>query len=104
MYPEGFLTLKLSSIHLSASIRQPRSYHFLDCTHVSILATKPFSDSEQLSVLTYIELSATTAGIDPKFDVYFLAVANASSFFGRVLSGFLSDRLGKSTELTDRFR
>lgn len=46
------------------------------------------------TLLTYIELSATTAGIDPSFDVYFLAIANASSFIGRVLSGFLSDRLG----------
>jgi hypothetical protein len=50
-----------------------------------------------VSVLTYIDLSATSAGIDPSFDVYFLAIANASSFIGRISSGYLADRVGKSS-------
>jgi MFS transporter, MCT family, solute carrier family 16 (monocarboxylic acid transporters), member 10 len=46
-------------------------------------------------VLTYIDLSASSAGLDPKFDVYFLAIANASSLIGRSGGGFISDRFGK---------
>ncbi|KAJ6553884.1 MFS general substrate transporter [Mycena sp. CBHHK59/15] len=46
------------------------------------------------TLLTYIDVSATNAGISPSFDVYLLALANASSGVGRVMTGLLADRIG----------
>ena len=46
------------------------------------------------TVLTYIDLSATTVGISPEFSFYLLSITNAASGFGRVASGMLSDKLG----------
>ncbi|KAF7349864.1 MFS general substrate transporter [Mycena venus] len=45
-------------------------------------------------LLTYIDVSATNAGIAPSFDVYLLAIANASSGAGRIMTGLLADRIG----------
>ncbi|KAF8182231.1 MFS general substrate transporter [Mycena galopus ATCC 62051] len=45
-------------------------------------------------LLTYIDVSATNAGIAPSFDVYLLAIANASSGVGRIMTGLLADRIG----------
>ncbi|KAJ7437974.1 major facilitator superfamily domain-containing protein [Mycena galericulata] len=44
--------------------------------------------------LTYLDVSATNAGIDPSFDVYLLSFANASSGAGRIVTGLLADRIG----------
>ncbi|KAJ6490505.1 MFS general substrate transporter [Mycena vulgaris] len=46
------------------------------------------------TVLTYIDVSATNSGISPSFDVYLLAIANASSGGGRIMTGLLADRIG----------
>ncbi|KAJ7739567.1 MFS general substrate transporter [Mycena metata] len=46
------------------------------------------------TLLTYIDVSATNAGIDPSFDVYLLAFANGSSGVGRIMTGLLADRIG----------
>ncbi|KAF8194806.1 MFS general substrate transporter [Mycena galopus ATCC 62051] len=46
------------------------------------------------TLLTYIDVSATNAGIAPSFDVYLLAIANASSGVGRIVTGLLADRIG----------
>ncbi|KAJ7087584.1 MFS general substrate transporter [Mycena belliarum] len=46
------------------------------------------------TLLTYIDVSATNAGIAPSFDVYLLAIANASSGGGRIMTGVLADRIG----------
>ncbi|KAJ7074568.1 MFS general substrate transporter [Mycena amicta] len=46
------------------------------------------------TLLTYIDVSATKAGISPSFDVYFVSLANASSGVGRILTGILADRIG----------
>ncbi|KAF7293250.1 MFS general substrate transporter [Mycena chlorophos] len=48
-------------------------------------------------VLTYIDVSATKAGIAPSFDVYLVSVANASSGVGRIFTGVLADRIGCMT-------
>lgn len=44
-------------------------------------------------------MSATNAGIAPSFDVYLLAIANASSGVGRIMTGLLADRIGKLSYL-----
>jgi len=46
------------------------------------------------TLLTYIDVSAANAGIDPSFDVYLLAFANAASGVGRIMTGILADRIG----------
>ncbi|KIM36456.1 hypothetical protein M413DRAFT_78221 [Hebeloma cylindrosporum] len=46
------------------------------------------------TLLTYVGVSATSIGISSEFSFYFVAIANASSFFGRYTAGNLCDRLG----------
>ena len=46
------------------------------------------------TVLTYIDVSAALNGVDSDFSFYLLSIANAASLFGRLLSGFLADRIG----------
>ncbi|KAJ7080079.1 major facilitator superfamily domain-containing protein [Mycena crocata] len=45
-------------------------------------------------LLTYIDVSATDAGMAPSFAVYLLAIANGSSGVGRIMTGLLADRVG----------
>ena len=47
-----------------------------------------------LTVLTYVDLSATSIGISSGFSFYLVAIANGSSGFGRIVSGLLGDKLG----------
>lgn len=47
-----------------------------------------------VTVLTYIDVSATFVGVDPNFSFYLISIANAGSGFGRLLCGSLSDRFG----------
>jgi hypothetical protein len=47
-----------------------------------------------LLVLTYIDVSATAVGMSANFSFYLIAIANASSGFGRIISGVVSDRVG----------
>jgi MCP family monocarboxylic acid transporter-like MFS transporter 10 len=55
------------------------------------------TDVSLLKVLTYIDLSATTIGISPKFSFYLLSIANAGSGLGRIASGILGDKFGAIT-------
>lgn len=83
---------RLPPIHVSGGLFNFKAFKYPPFTIYT--ASSFVSFLGLYTVLTYIDLSATSAGIDPSFDVYFLAIANASSFIGRVLSGYLSDRLG----------
>ncbi|TFK19145.1 MFS general substrate transporter [Coprinopsis marcescibilis] len=46
------------------------------------------------TVLTYIDVGATRAGISPEFSFYLVSIANASAAPARVLTGVLADRFG----------
>ncbi|KAJ7490571.1 major facilitator superfamily domain-containing protein [Mycena latifolia] len=46
------------------------------------------------AVLTYIDISATSVGVAPEFSFYLIAIANAASFFGRLVSGAAVDKFG----------
>ncbi|KAF8584118.1 MFS general substrate transporter [Ramaria rubella] len=46
------------------------------------------------TVLTYIDSSAAFYGVSPNLSFYLVAIANASSSMGRVMSGIVSDRIG----------
>ncbi|KAI0371653.1 MFS general substrate transporter [Pilatotrama ljubarskyi] len=52
------------------------------------------------TVLTYIDVSAASKGIDPNFSFYLLAIANACSAVGRLSGGLLADRIGPLTIMT----
>lgn len=54
-----------------------------------------------IQVLTYIDVSAVSKGIDPNFSFYLLAIANACSAIGRILGGLLADRIGMLPSLND---
>ena len=45
-------------------------------------------------VLTYVGTTARTIGISSDFAFYLVAIANASSMFGRFCAGILSDQIG----------
>ncbi|KIM86443.1 hypothetical protein PILCRDRAFT_816404 [Piloderma croceum F 1598] len=46
------------------------------------------------TALTYIDVSATSMGIDPDFAFYLVSIANASSGVGRLFAGVMADRFG----------
>ncbi|GLB34269.1 putative monocarboxylate [Lyophyllum shimeji] len=46
------------------------------------------------TILTYVSVSALELGISPSLSFYLLAVANGSSFFGRLSAGLLADLYG----------
>ncbi|KZP29024.1 MFS general substrate transporter [Athelia psychrophila] len=46
------------------------------------------------TVLTYIDVSAVSVGVEPDFSFYLISIANAASGFGRIGAGFAADRFG----------
>ncbi|KAG1734341.1 MFS general substrate transporter [Suillus lakei] len=46
--------------------------------------------------LTYISVSAEAVGVSKNFAFYIIAIANAASTFGRVSSGLMADKIGRS--------
>ncbi|KAA1467658.1 MFS general substrate transporter [Dentipellis sp. KUC8613] len=52
------------------------------------------------TVLTYIDASASTQGIDENFAFYLVSIANAASGFGRLGFGFCADRIGAMNVMT----
>ena len=64
----------------------------MDVFHKRVLTSLVFL------VLTYIDVSATFVGIEPNFSFYLISIANASSGFGRVAAGLMSDRIGSSSD------
>ncbi|KDQ09190.1 hypothetical protein BOTBODRAFT_37275 [Botryobasidium botryosum FD-172 SS1] len=46
------------------------------------------------TTLTYVDVAGVAIGLDPKFTFYLVPIANAGSFFGRLIAGVLSDRFG----------
>ncbi|KAJ7072762.1 major facilitator superfamily domain-containing protein [Mycena amicta] len=46
------------------------------------------------TVLTYIDVSATSVGVPSDFSFYLVSIANAASLLGRISSGVATDRFG----------
>ncbi|KAF9070894.1 major facilitator superfamily domain-containing protein [Rhodocollybia butyracea] len=46
------------------------------------------------TVLTYIEISANSVGIDDNFSFYLVSITNAASGFGRITAGITADKFG----------
>jgi len=47
-------------------------------------------------VPTFLDISALDAGLSPNFAFYFLAIVNAGSFFGRIATALMIDKIGRS--------
>lgn len=45
-------------------------------------------------VLTYIDIGAVRDGVSPDYSFYLVAIANASSAVGRLVTGFVVDKTG----------
>ncbi|KAG2351958.1 MFS general substrate transporter [Suillus spraguei] len=52
------------------------------------------------TALTYMSVSAVAIGVSQNFSFYILAIANASSTFGRVLAGLMADKVGALNTMT----
>ena len=68
----------------------------LGCTPVGFLDFISYSKDLNLIliVLTYINISAVSNGVDDAFAFYLVSIANASSLCGRLGGGLLADRIG----------
>jgi MFS family permease len=67
---------------------------FKSATYSIYCASAFFTFLGIYSVLTYVGVSATAIGISSSFSFYFIAIANASSLFGRYAAGSFCDRVG----------
>lgn len=45
--------------------------------------------------INYIQVQALSAGMEPSLAQYLLPILNAGSLFGRLVTGFLGDKIGK---------
>lgn len=52
-------------------------------------------------MLTYVAVSAIEIGVNSDFAFYFIAIANASSLFGRYAAGRVADITGKTPSLSN---
>lgn len=48
----------------------------------------------KITVLVYIEVSASAANISPSVSIYFLVIANGVAALGRIFMGMLADKVG----------
>ena len=55
---------------------------------------QPLNGSYNFQVFTYLTISAVGQGVNADMAFYLLAIANATSTLGRVISGLLADRFG----------
>ncbi|KZS99111.1 MFS general substrate transporter [Sistotremastrum niveocremeum HHB9708] len=83
---------RLSPVKMPGGLFNPKAFKYPPFTLYTLACFVCFLGL--YTVLTYIDVSASLAGIDPAFGVYLLAIANFSSAFGRVLTGILSDKMG----------
>ncbi|KAL1947828.1 hypothetical protein VTO73DRAFT_13552 [Trametes versicolor] len=106
----GFIEIALLAYQFATVERRlPPKKHtgpFVDFSAFKSLAFSLYCVSSFLAflgiytVLTYIDVSAVSKGIDPNFSFYLLAIANACSAIGRILGGLLADRIGPLTVMT----
>ncbi|KAJ8700398.1 hypothetical protein PTI98_003423 [Pleurotus ostreatus] len=54
------------------------------------------------TVLTYIDISATSFGISADTSFYLVSIANAGSLFGRLFAGVTSDNIGSQLTIFNR--
>ncbi|KAJ7935198.1 major facilitator superfamily domain-containing protein [Mycena leptocephala] len=52
------------------------------------------------TLLTYIDVSATSVGVSPNFSFYLISMANGASLFGRLTAGFMADKFGAVNVIT----
>ncbi|KAH8117270.1 MFS general substrate transporter [Phellopilus nigrolimitatus] len=90
----AILTLdrRLPPVNVSGGLLNLRAFKSLPYTLYTLSAFIAFLGL--YTVLTYIDVSAAVNGVDDNFAFYLVSIANATSIFGRLSSGFLADRIG----------
>ncbi|GAW20843.1 hypothetical protein ANO14919_103550 [Xylariales sp. No.14919] len=68
---------------------------FTETTYVLIIAAGFVTYLGMFSPYFFLPQYALNHGVDPLLSSYLIAILNGSSFFGRVIPGILSDRLGR---------
>ncbi|KLO10562.1 MFS general substrate transporter [Schizopora paradoxa] len=86
------LRRRLPPVNVSGGLFNLRAFRSPRYTVYTIAGC--FSFLGLYTVLTYINISAVSNGVDENFAFYLVSIANASSFFGRLGGGLLADRIG----------
>ncbi|KAJ7066477.1 major facilitator superfamily domain-containing protein [Mycena amicta] len=96
MFTLGFANLtlarRLPPKHVSGGLFNPRA--FRNPAYAVYCLSGFVAFLGLYTVLTYIDLSAVSAGVSPDFSFYLVSIANGCSLFGRIGGGIASDRFG----------
>lgn len=87
-----FLKRRLPPVNVRGGLFNLKAFHnkayFTYCVSGIIILLGLYTE------LTYISVSAVAIGVSKDFSFYMIAIANAASTFGRVISGLLADKIG----------
>ncbi|EJD05764.1 MFS general substrate transporter [Fomitiporia mediterranea MF3/22] len=86
------LARRLPPVHVSGGLLNLRAFKSLPYSIYTISGFMTFLGL--YTVLTYIDVSAASNGVDDSFAFYLVAIANASSMAGRLMAGYLADKIG----------
>ncbi|PAV23574.1 MFS general substrate transporter [Pyrrhoderma noxium] len=86
------LARRLPPVNVSGGLLNLRAFKSLPFTLYTISSFIAFLGL--YTVLTYIDISAVSNGVNDEFAFYLLSIANSASMFGRLLSGFVADKIG----------
>ncbi|TFY66807.1 hypothetical protein EVG20_g4288 [Dentipellis fragilis] len=106
----GFILIFFTAVsNLTLKRRLPPVYVSGGLFNIRVFKSAPFSAYTAggfiaflglYTVLTYIDASAPSQGIDENFAFYLVSIANAASGFGRLGFGFCADRFGAMNVMT----
>lgn len=90
--PNLTLRRRLAPKKVSGGLVNPKAFKYAPFTIYCLSNIVAFLGL--YTVLTYIDVSATKAGVSEDFSFYLVSIANASSSIGRLGAGILTDRFG----------
>ncbi|KAJ7158286.1 major facilitator superfamily domain-containing protein [Mycena crocata] len=83
---------RLPPKHIAGGLLNPAAFKNMAYTVYCLAGVVAFLGL--YTVLTYIDVSATSVGVSPDFSFYLIAVANGASLFGRLMAGAITDKFG----------
>lgn len=93
-----FLKRRLPPVNVRGGLFNLKAFHnkayFTYCVSGVVVLLGLYTE------LTYISVSAVAIGVSKDFSFYMIAIANAASTFGRVISGLLADKIGALNTMT----
>ncbi|KAL1661009.1 major facilitator superfamily domain-containing protein [Schizophyllum commune] len=90
--PNLVLQRRLPPKKVAGGFVNPKAFKYLPFTIYCLSGIVAFLGL--YTVLTYIDVSATKAGVSEDFSFYLVSIANASSSLGRLGAGILTDKYG----------